>query len=63
MIALTGGALQPCVTKVGVEFVDLITRQILDGEVEGREELADAPVDIALVLVVGALGVNQVIWL
>ena len=53
VVALTGGALQPCVTKVGVEFVDLITRQILDGEVEGREELADAPVDIALVLVVG----------
>lgn len=53
VVALTGGALQPCVSKVGVEFVDLIPRQILDGEVEGREELADAPVDIALVLVVG----------
>ena len=24
VIALTGGALQPCVAKVGVEFVDLI---------------------------------------
>ncbi len=53
VVALTGGALQPCVTKVGIELVDLIPRQILDGEVEGREELADAPVDIALVLVVG----------
>ena len=44
VVALTGGALQPCVTKVGVEFVDLIPRQVLDGEVEGREEFADAPV-------------------
>jgi len=53
VVALTGGALQPCVTKVGVEFVDLITRQVLDGKVKGREEFADAPVDIPLVLVVG----------